>query len=34
MWQDVGHSLKLKIKLEQNGKKGEKDPIFPGFVRE
>ena len=27
-WQDVGHSLNLRIKLEQKGQKGEKDIIF------
>ena len=27
-WQDMGHSLNLRIKLEQKGQKGEKDLIF------
>ena len=27
-WRDVDHSLNLRIKLEQKGQKGEKDPIF------
>ena len=27
-WQDMGHSLNLRIKLEPNGQKGEKNPIF------
>ena len=28
MWRDVGHSLNLRIKLEQRGKREKGDPIF------
>ena len=27
-WHDVCHLLNLRIKLEQKGQKGKKDPIF------